>query len=128
MVNTACVDAFRALHGGLQNRLYVRRMVDHRGMLDDLAALLRALPPSRAVRKETRRMEQQAGLGGAALVRVHAQAFVCRSYRPAKLRRISRLCKQSSPSFTDVPFMCRGQTANGWGRMARTRWTECWLR
>jgi len=44
-------------------------MVDYRGKLEELAALLRALPPSRAARRETRRMEQQAGLGAAALVR-----------------------------------------------------------
>ena len=49
---------------------HVRRMVDHRGMLDNLAALLQALPPSRAARKETRRMHQQGGLGDAVLVRV----------------------------------------------------------
>lgn len=57
-------------------------------MLDELAALLRALPPSRAVRKETRRMEQQAGLGGAALVRIHAQSSVARAdSRPLKTRQ-----------------------------------------
>ena len=50
--------------------LLVCRMLDHRGMLDDLASLLRALPSSRAARQETRRMEQQAGLGGVALVRM----------------------------------------------------------
>ena len=33
--------------------------MDARGKLDELAALLRALPPSRAARRETRRMELQ---------------------------------------------------------------------
>ena len=42
-------------------------MVDYRGKLEELAALLRALPPSRAARRETRRMEHQAGLSGGAM-------------------------------------------------------------
>ena len=36
-------------------------MVDNRGQLEELAALLQALGPSRAARRETRRMEHQAG-------------------------------------------------------------------
>jgi hypothetical protein len=70
-------------------------MIEHRGVVDDLAALLRALPPSRAARKETRRMEQQAGLGGVALVRMNATT---------RLPTVqARQAAQKPSAFTDPP-------------------------
>lgn len=89
----------------------VCRMMDHRGMLDDLAALLRVLPPSRAARQETRRMEQQAGLGGAALVRMNATTTRPPNRYPSML---------SQATYCVRMFVAGSERSVGWSRWLRS--------